>query len=544
MADYNDDKISYKKYFGIPILTPRESVISDVRKKTEKFVRSKIEPGVYRDCNLINNLFKDVFSFLNEEIKPLIKKLSNVQTLSFLFFQYSLSCKIEALSRTQSHNRDYELWVHDRGCLRRSLKFLIEKIAENYQSDEDIQKNDSGLSLEYLIEFTEMSFFFSMLSASTYGVNKDKTILEVTDSSDSCDFDDFIKVSIENIDPDAFPQSVRTFHIFNEKNGSPLSKCIAYFQNESKNAFQSLANDSYEHFWYILEILKNNCSPDELGVYCIPTNEIKREITKSFSISKHCVDLFFNTFSLTQYELQTNPREIFKTKQRNRLKIKSILQINLSGEDYSMYTKETIDEGRIMLVDSLIYKTLPEEWQNDDMKLSFSRINKQFGSDFEKLVCDYLSKKMFEGRSYKNNMPCKGKIPPEVGEIDYLGFSRKEKCIVCFEFKNVRGSTDPLEFRDDLNQFIYKRDSYLNKYRKKVEFVKSNISKLVDWFSKKYNITLTSEKIMTAIITYAPNISQYFINEYKCLALAQFEECLEKDITQFFSPIKMDDSPT
>ena len=546
MLDCNDENktLSYKKYFGVSILSARNSVVADVRNETEKFVRSKISPGIYRDYNIINNLFKDIFSFLYTKITPLIKDLSSVQTLSFLFYQYSLSCKIEALSRTYSSHKDAELWLYDRGCLRRSLKFLIEKIAENYHGDENLCKFDFCLSLEYLLEFTEMSFFFSMLSAGTYGVSKDRTILEIRESSEIDAFNDFIKVSVENFDNDSFSQSVHTFHEFNKRNGFSSSDCIAYFQKESKDAFQSLANDSYEHFFSIFKLMTEICSPDKFGVYCISTSQIKSSLINNFSLSQECVNLFFNTFSLTQNELQENPREIFKTKQKNRLKLKSILQINLSGEDIYMYTNETINEGLLMLVDSLIYKTLPEEWKSDDMKLAFSRINKQFGSDFEKLTSGFLKKWMFEGRSYKSNLPCNVKIPPDVGEIDYLGFSQTENCIVCFEFKNVRGSTDPLEFRDDLDQFIYKKDSYLNKYRKKVEFVKSNISKLVNWFNHKYDVSLSSEKMMTAIITYTPNISQHFIDEYKCVSLSQFEECLKENPAQFFLQTKPEESHT
>lgn len=514
--------LNTKKYFDIPIITPRMSISFAVRKKTEELVRSKLSPGVYRDASVIKNLLNDVFGYLNQNISVLINELSSRDLLEALYWQYSRTCKVEEKVKSDPYHRDARSWQQNRPSLRRSLKYIIEKTLESYTSDRHCPYEGYFAKFETLLELVEMSFFFSLLSASTYGVSKERTILEIYEPNEN-PLKGYFSLKIENFDHDMFQKGAPLYHKFNKKNGSPFTNFIEYFQRESLSTFKELSSGTYDDFWSILSILRDNCAPGDNGVYFIPTQSLKDGIVKDFDIPQKCVEFFFNTFSLTQEELKANPREIFKTKQKNRLKSKFIIQLDWNGVTHSMWTYEMMSEGINMFMDSLSYNGLPEEWKTPNMRKSFAEITRHFGSVFEAYTSKYLHNWNIVGQSYKKALPCGIDIPENVGEIDFLGYSCDQNCIVCFEFKNVRYSTDPLEFRDDLDKFIYKDDSYFSKFDKKVKFIKEHVSELAIFFKEKDNVDLDTKKIAVSFITYAPNISRYYMPKYKCMSISEFE---------------------
>lgn len=529
--------LNTKKYFDIPIVTPRMSISFSVRKKTEKLVRSKLSPGVYRDESVIKNLLNDVFEYLNQNISILINELSSRDLLEFLYQEYSRTCKVEEKAKSDPYHRDACSWRKNRPSLRRSLKYIIEKILETYTCDKRCSFEGYFAKFETLLELVEMGFFFSLLSASTYGVSKERTILEIYEPNED-PFKAYFSLKVENFDHDMFQKGAPLYHKFNRRNGSPFTNYIEYFQRESLNAFKELSSGTYDDFWSILTILRDNCIPGNNGVNFIPTHSLRDGIVKDFDIPQKCVDIFFKTFSLTREELKANPREIFKTKQKNRLKSKFIIQLDWSGVTHSMWTYEMMNEGIAMFVDSLSYNGLPEEWKTPNMLKSFAEITRHFGGEFEIYASNHLHNWGFVGQSYKKTLPCGIDIPNQVGEIDFLGYSSEQKCIVCFEFKNVCYSTDPLEFRDDLDKFIYKDNSYFSKFNRKVEFIKEHVSELAVFFKEKDKVDLDTKKIVASFITYAPNISRYYMPKYKCMSISEFEVEWKENPWQFMIETK------
>ena len=203
-----------------------------------------------------------------------------------------------------------------------------------------------------------------------------------------------------------------------------------------------------------------------------------------------------------------------------------------------------MNEGIAMFLDSLSYNGLPEEWRTPKMLKIFAEITRHFGSEFESYASNHLHNWGFAGQSYKKTLPCGIDIPNQVGEIDFLGYSSEQKCIVCFEFKNVCYSTDPLEFRDDLDKFIYKDNSYFSKFNRKVEFIKEHVSELSVFFKEKDKVDLDTKKIVASFITYAPNISRYYMPKYKCMSISEFEVEWKENPWQFMIEVEEAKEPS
>ena len=50
---------------------------------------------------------------------------------------------------------------------------------------------------------------------------------------------------------------------------------------------------------------------------------------------------------------------------------------------------------------------------------------------------------------------------------------------------------------------------------------------------------MNTDYLITAIITYYPNISRYFISDYKCLSIADFETEYESNLNQFLTKVEI-----
>ncbi len=126
--------------------------------------------------------------------------------------------------------------------------------------------------------------------------------------------------------------------------------------------------------------------------------------------------------------------------------------------------------------------------------------------------------------------PYRLEIPPDVGEIDFIGYSYTEKLLVVIECKLVRGVTEPRFFRDDISDFVTKPKSYLAKFNKKAQWVKDNVSTVChalesdNCFTNKIEVS----ELKTAIITHYPTIAQCMIKEHPCVSITNFMLDYEK----------------
>ena len=523
------DMLNYNFYYDIPIITPRDSVSFRVRKDVETFIRSKCTPGVYRDPEYINSIIKDVFSFLENKITPLVKKLSCVELILFLLKEYSKSCEVQEYYSRGIFFPNREQWGQRNG-FRRSVKYLVEKMLEYFDESKqvpmDVQLTDFG----YLIELTEIAFDFSFQSATTYGISRERTIYELYNESTD-PYDQYYDFSMTDYNYEDFDNAHLLFRQFVSKNESLHSNIIEDYKSNIKECDDKSCQylrDFFEIF-HILMDLEHDCR----NVF-IPKTEFKSKLATKYNIPIDSINLFIEIYSINKEGLKKNPRFIYRTKQEYRLKKRFIMEFESKGTPYLLYTLELLDESYRMLHKALCYNDLPAQLNSEKLKNISANITRSYGKKFEAYAIDFLKTKGFVGRSYKSKLSSGNIIPNDVGEIDFIGYSKVHKRLVCFEFKNVFYSTDPLEYRDDLDKFIYKKGSYSDKFKRKIEFVKVHIKDLTSFFRQNDSVELLENQLIVGMLTYAPNISRFFITDFKCMSLAEFEVEWAKNPELFF----------
>lgn len=157
--------------------------------------------------------------------------------------------------------------------------------------------------------------------------------------------------------------------------------------------------------------------------------------------------------------------------------------------------------------------------------VAISDLSNQAGRWFEGAVEEGLRRIGFVGlksiRKQYGRQPNIVRIPSDVGEIDFLGYSNKEKLLLIAECKMVRGSFEGKFFRDDIKEFVTSNKSYLKKYNCKVEWLRNNVSAAVSALASTglYSTPIKPLTIATAVITYYPTIAQYFIDDYPCVSI-------------------------
>lgn len=521
----------YESYYGVPVITPRSDVIHQLRLERETFTRKIIDAGSYSDKKIINEIIKQVYAFLDDCLKGCLKRAANINTLCFLLDQYTQTSKIDWMSRHQFDDDEQERW-NNRMWLRRGLKYVIEKIVEHGICD---KSDGDSLNLERLIELVEMCVEFSSESSLVYGLSEGRfeMVINPPGSRIYCD------MKIENFAKDALQNSLYRFRKFVGQNGRVEDDSEKIISEKITAPFSEIFHFSYADVERIYSFLINYNKNSLDGHILVSKDKLLNEMLNLLKIKTDLskIELFLNALILSRQKLIDEPRELFRTNQKYRLRLRFILEFDIDEKKMIAYSRAMVGESRMAFQELFLYDSLPDEWKFKKLEDATSSILNYYGHKFERYATDCLAHLGLIGQSYKDTLPSGIPIPSDVGEIDFIGFSQDRKTIACFEFKNVKGSTEPRQFRNDLDKFIYDEESYLVKYRKKVKLVSENIDSLAAFFEKTVGSKMNTDCLMTAIITYFPNISSYFISDFKCLSLADFETEYKSNYMQFLTEV-------
>lgn len=523
----------YESYYGVSVITPRSDVIHQLRLERESFTRSIIDVGSYSDKRIINETIKKVYGFLDDCLKGCLKQAANINTLCFLLDQYTQTLKIDWMSRRQFDDDEQERWNNRMG-LRRGLKYVIEKIVEHGICD----KNDGdSLNLERMIELAEMCVEFSSESSLVYGLPEGRFEMTINPPGSRI----YCDMKIENFAKDALQDSLYRFREFVEQNGRVEDDSEKNISERITTPFSETFHFPYADVKRIYEFFANYKKVVSNEYVLVSKNLLLNELLNTLKIKTDLskMELFLNAFILSRQKLIDEPRELFRTNQKYRLRLRFMLEFDIGEKKMIAYSRAMVAESNMAFQELFLYDSLPDEWKFKKMEKATSSILNYYGHKFERYANGYLAHLGLIGQSYKDNLPSGIPIPRDVGEIDFIGFSQEHKIIACFEFKNVKGSTEPRQFRNDLDKFIYDKESYLVKYRKKVKFVSENIDSLAAFFEQTVGIKMNTDYLITAIITYYPNISRYFISDYKCLSIADFETEYESNLNQFLTKVEI-----
>ncbi len=531
----DDDRMNVEYFGGIELYRPRISTEDKVRKKTEPHIRSLYPTGKYTNKNDINAILQHKFKFYSDRLSKLFPSIASLHLLEFLLFQYDQATTINELYKQKKlTSTENQRWSSLGPKFRRCIKYLAERIILLQPNEVPRSPSNSLLSLldEVWICAEEMVELYN-LSDQTYAIFPDDTILEILPEGELNYFD--LSVNRNDIFPNkntnVFQERVSRDTINKSATIGPefvqFLHDVSYQDNFLRDAFNKTLGVSYIDAIQILYEIIDGCQPSPEG-FPIPLcqKDTIIDITaQKRNISKKVVESVIEGFLLTKENMSQEDREIWKPKQEYRAFYRGFFELSYQGKKHIMFSKWMAKECLINLIQRTPFQNISPEWDHQLVRKSLDALSNETGKWFEKVVEANLNKLSISGiRSIKSKIGQGNsviRIPSNVGEIDFLGYSEIEKLLVLIECKMVKSGSEGQYFRDDISKFVTDKKSYLVKFRQKVDWVRSNFDAVCKALDSRQisNSSVSPTHIATALVTYRPSIVEFFIDEFPCVSI-------------------------
>lgn len=528
--------MNHEKFGGIKIYRPKFSSEILIRHEAQRHLFSRFLPGKYTDPKTINEIIQYQFTFYFEKLNNYIKVIAQEDFLHFLLFQYDQSVKVENLYKDRTLKEDEESkWFEIGPVFRRTIKYLAER--STLLSGDKLHTHSKKPSLEGLDNLwisAEESVKLYMLSDQTFTIFPDSSTLEIIDReihdyfilslSESCDLSDAVRVDTEFRDR------------FIGKPSDSIVLNLTEHQVALGDAFHSTIGLSYlETIGTIHKLIEGSVpSGDGFPVLFIHKQRAINALVKATGASPVALEKAISGFLITKANMEAEGREVWKPKQEYRAYRRGFFEVWHPSGPHICFSKSMASECLLQLISEVVFKKIPPEWSSEEVSKSAEVLSNKAGSWFEDIVFQNLSNIGIIGLKSQKRGIGQGTfriaIPPDVGEIDFIGYSHVEKLLVLIECKLVRGVTESKFFRDDISDFITKPKSYLTKFNNKVQWVKDNINDVCTALDSEKIFTnrIEIENFKTAIITHYPNIAQCMIKEHPCVSITNFMLDYEK----------------
>lgn len=529
MDETSPDSINFEEIGGIEIFRPRASNEVKVRIEAEKNLRSEFGVGRYTDRETINQILLHQFGFYINFLEQLLPTLASLDFLTFLLAEYDTTAEIDRLYKNnQLNDNDKERWADLGPTVRRAIKYLAERVI----LFQPVELPD--VPIEEIVEATEKIWICAeelvkhyILSDQTFMIFPDDTIFEVNPEGEL----DYWTLEINNHCATEIRERTRIDTMNRDKFIPSLLFNLQSSEHEKilGDAFKNTMGISYLEVLGVLRTFIDGAQPPEDG---FPIPFIHREQT-IISLANHlnfpqqAVEQVINGFSISKSNLETEGREIWKPKQEYRAFRRGIFEVPDAAGTHLIFSKAMAKENAIQLVGGAVFKDIPPEWRSDEVNAALETLSNEAGKWFEQVVLENLETiGIFGIKSIKNGIGQQDKrfaIPPDVGEIDYLGYSPSENLLILCECKMVRGGFEPKYFRDEIYEFVNSKKSYFNKFQRKIDWVRQNVSDIGNALSsvRAYEVPITPTHIATAVITLYPSIVSCFTTDFPCVTITE-----------------------
>lgn len=523
------------KFQDFQIFRPGNSVELEILNTSETHLRSKYSVGRYTKKEEINEILQHQFKFYEQLLADLLPSIASRDFLEFVLYQYETAAKIEDLYKgNKLNNVESRQWLLINKTFRRAAKYLAERIALLVPNEKSSTDDSASLiTVEKVWICAEELVNLYVVSDQTHSMFPDESYLDILPPGGSDYFRQGLYVELPDAESRVYLDSK------NRNRFIPTPSFI--FDVEAHEAIigqafkESVGVTSIEAFEILSSIIQGALpDPQGLPIPFVSKKQIIDNCSRIFGFPREVIERVIAGFTLSKSQMEKEGRELWKPKQEYRAYRRAFFEYPYLSEPHLTFSKEMAKESFIVLRKDVVFKKMPAEWLSSSLEKALSTLSNEAGKWFETIVENNLQKIGYAGvKSAKGGIGLRDSriiIPPEVGEIDYIGYSEKESLLLIGECKLVGDSFEPKLFRDDISEFVTSKKSYANKFKKKVDWTRNNlslISRALDSMSL-YKNKISPNKIAGAIITFVPTIAAHFIEDYPCVGLTEFMLDYEK----------------
>lgn len=522
----------FETYFGNEIFRPRSSTEKEILSQEAQYVLAKHQPGQYSDSKEINTILQTIFGFHKAKLDEALSELSTRDYLCFLLWQYDLSHETLIAGRAgKLSESEWNEWEKDGPIFRRALKYLIERVCSFRLQSTQIEDQEQLLKAIEIAQVTAEEFVrASILSESTFAIFPNETILLLSSKGP-----DLFRMEVTN---ERFSSLGARSALDGKNRDKFLVGAGRFTLDRDKDAQDKYIGMSFKEvhglrYSEAIELL-DSLSTLEAESNHNPFNSCyfhKREIVSAFSetlkLPPNTVECILSGFTITPDLIVEKAGGVWNPKRSYGAIRKGIFEVPHRDGSCLAWSRRMARETLEALIQAVVFHKFPSEWMSANIKPALDELDNHRGKWFESVVAQNLSELGFLGKSRKDKIGDL-RIPKDVGEIDFLGFSHAENKVIIIECKMTQYSSEPRLWRGDLDKYVYDKRNYAKKFRKKRDWVISNLTGICETLSIETGITIKPTTVSSAMLTYSPNIASCFIDDFPCVSLTELMIATEK----------------
>jgi len=518
------NEINMRRIGGVDIFRPRPEAEVAARYEAERHLRSVYPAGTYTNDGEINDILHHQFAHFETVLHTEIAKSASFDLIEFLLAQYDASSQIEELhKRNELSDSDRGYWAEQGPAIRRSIKYLAELVTSLAPSQPPaLPRNELIHNLERIVICGEELVKFYILSDQTHGVHPENTTFRVFPEGGELYYE---------LDVDYFSERIRLdTQRRDEFIDGKVNVDLDFQGHELDAAFNAEFGLTYcDSILTLRHLIDTTVVPDQR--FDVPF--VRREgVVDAFHEDKgwprESAGLVLDGFSVTQTAMEEDGRVIYKPQQEYRALRRGFFEMPHETGVHLMWSRSMARECLRSLVDGTVFQRLPSEWQKPRTKKALADLQTKAGEWFEMQVGRNMRNLGAIGRtSLKKGIgiaPHRLPIPPNIGDIDYLGYFPDQRLLVVLEAKMVDcGTLEPRYLRDDISSFVTAKKPYADQLRRKVKWTRENVAAVCRGLSLVLpgRPTISPTRIAGALITLYPTYASYSINDNPCVALSE-----------------------
>jgi hypothetical protein len=525
----------YRHYGQGRLVSPGLESEKTLLRAAKKYVLEQFPAGKRRQKSDVAAVLQCYFNLYSLQLDSVLKKISSREFMEFVLHQYDVAA---AAWRQTADEVSLEVCKETSklSVIRRGLKHLAERIAMRSSLPEF-----APAGTPQLFRYAEEALFYSRMLAdlyltgdTAYYLYPGDAELELLDSDTVIDGISWPLPFRLNFDDANLKNDV----YFNTRVARDRSHRSKYFPDQSMNLdfqrqsellepfFETSFGCPFSRFLHVIAALNEQAKPafDSYPVCFFHRDALVRDLVRGLHFdSDELPRRILGGFTLTRQQMMDEQRVIFQPNQEHRAFRRGYFEFPHTTGTHLVWSNAMASEGVDHLVNGICFKKLPEEWVTPETSLGLDKVSNEAGIWFEKQVNANLLNLGIQGHSRKGRIVGNGAtidIPSEVGQLDFLGFSKKDSALVVVESKMVEVGFESRFFRNEISQFTSGKNSFVAQLRRKIDWVVKNRKAL----GKILGSVDSELSILPALITLYPTYAAFKIHEMPCVSLVELME--------------------
>ncbi len=501
MNGFHDPDRMYMERFGdIHVFRPRLETELEVRAEAEQHLRARFNIGRYDNKNEINAILHHNFAFYSGLLDQVLPGIASIHFLKFVLFHFDQYTQVDRLQREEQLDREEDdRWTRIGPSLRRAAKYLAERMCfirprEAPRADE---RQLLGLSERAWIGAEQVINLY-MESDLAFIAFPGQTLLEIFPPGEEL----YLQQTIVGDCPDLAAR-VR-YDGLDHVRFIPDAPILSNLDTQDQYigaAVQDVVGLNYRNTMGVLAHVVRGCRAAP-GGFPIPFMHKER--------------------------MNAENRELWRPNREFRAFRRAFFEVPHATGEHFVFSPGMAEDAFTILIREAAFGQFPQEWRSDQLTQELGRLGNAAGRWFERVVEHNCQQISFVGQRsathYIGSGEMRIRIPPDIGEIDFIGYSERERILLILECKLVRYSFEARYHRDDIYDFALSDQSHANKFRRKCAWVQNNlrqISAALNSLQPLRNVHIVPMRLARAIITLHPTMATCFIDDVPCVSLAE-----------------------